>query len=125
MNPTTTNQVIDLLQWSSQEYEDRLFQTIFNWCQHHGKYPSMIQQQLANAQINKWFLQEYHKCELQFLKIVDVVPNNTKALQDHYKSCTIQMFQIYPSGLIDEIKKNTEFSKASFFLNETIVHYAN
>lgn len=111
MNPTTKNQVLDLLQWSTQEYEDRLFQTIYNWCQQHGKYPSIIQRLLANAQVNKWFLNEYHKCELEFLKIAEVVPNKTDALQNHYKSCTIQIFQVFPSALIESIKSNGDFSK--------------
>ena len=124
MKTTTKNQVLDLLQWSTQEYEDRLFQTIYNWCQHYGKYPSIIQQLLANSQINKWFLQEYHNFELQFLKIADVVPNNTTALQNHYKSCTIQIFQIYPSGLIEDIKRNKDFSNV-FIINSGTVYYAN
>ena len=111
MNPTTKNQVLDLLQWSTQEYEDRLFQTIYNWCQQHGKYPSIIQRLLANAQVNKCFLNEYHKCELEFLKIAEVVPNKTDALQNHYKSCTIQIFQVFPSALIESIKSNGDFSK--------------
>lgn len=109
MNPTTKNQVLDLLQWSAQEYEERLFQTIYNWCQEYGKYPSIIQQLLANAQINKWFLREYHKCELQFLNIANVIPNNTNALRNHYKSCTIQIFTIYPAALMVDIETNKEF----------------
>jgi hypothetical protein len=114
MNPTTKNQVIDLLQWSTQEYEDRLFQTMYNWCQQYGKYPSVIQRLLANSQVNRWFLNEYHKCELEFLKIADVVPNKTTTLQNHYKSCTIQVFQVFPSALIENIKSNGEFSKILF-----------
>lgn len=114
MKTTTKNQVIDLLQWSTQEYEDRLFQTMYNWCQQYGKYPSVIQRLLANSQVNRWFLNEYHKCELEFLKIADVVPNKTTALQNHYKSCTIQVFQVFPSALIENIKSNGEFSKILF-----------
>lgn len=124
-NTTTKNQVLDLLQWSSQEYEDRLFQAIYNWCQQKGKLPSVIQQLLANAQINKWFLNEYNKCELQFLKIADVVPNNTEALRSHYKSCTLQIFNIEPSALMNDIKKNGDFSTAIYYTTSTILLYAN
>ncbi|WP_329804435.1 hypothetical protein [Flavobacterium facile] len=122
MNKTTTkNQVIDYLQWSSEEYEERLFLSILKWCQHYGAYPSIIQQLLANAQINKWFLNEYNKAELQFLKITEVVPNNTEVLRGHYKACTAQVMAIYPAPLINSIKRNREFSNAIL----DTVYYAN
>jgi hypothetical protein len=123
MKATIKNQILDYLQWSNDEYEQRLFKTIWNWCQHYGKSPSLTQQLLANAVINKWFINEYQKCELQFLKIVEVVPNNTDALRNHYKSCTIQIMMIYPQTLIDEIKNNKAFS--SMFLTNIPVYYAN
>lgn len=110
MKAKIQNQIQDHLQWSTQEYENRLFFSFFNWCQLHGKYPSITQQLLANAQVNKWFMNEYYKCEVEFLKIVDVVPPKLKKLQAHYKACTAGVMEIYPKPLLDKIKRNKDFS---------------
>lgn len=107
---STKNQVMDCLQWSSDEYDQRLFQTIWNWCHIYGKYPSIIQQLLANSQVNKWFLTEYEKCELQFLKVAEVVPNRVEPLRGHYKACTSHVMTIYSQPLIDNIKRNRDFT---------------
>lgn len=119
----TKNQVIDRLQWTSQEYEDRLFLSIYMWCQKHGQYPSIIQQLLANASVNRWFMKEYAKCEERFLKIAEIMPNNVMQLEGHYKACTAEMQNIYPAPLIDAIKRNREFSNQ--FITNTPVFYAN
>lgn len=122
-NPTTKNQIIDILQWTSEEYEERLFMSIWNWCQLHGKYPSIIQQLLANAKVNKWFMTEYIKSEIQFIKIADQLPNNTKQLEAHYKACTAQIMSLYPKPLIDSIYRNRDFS--NLLITNTPIYYAN
>jgi len=119
---STKNQVMDCLQWPSEEYDQRLFETIWNWCHIYGKYPSIIQQLLANSQVNKWFLTEYEKCEIQFLKVADVVPNRVEPLRAHYKACTAQIMAIYPQALIDDIKRNRNFT--TIIIDNTI-YYAN
>ncbi|MBP4139985.1 hypothetical protein [Flavobacterium geliluteum] len=91
MKTTTQNQIQDYLQWSTEEYEDRLLLAIMKWCEHYGQYPSVVQQLLANSSINKWFMMEYGKCELHFLKIVNVIPPQPDHLLAHYKACTAQM----------------------------------
>ena len=123
MKATTQNQIQDYLQWSSEEYEDRLLLSIMKWCQHYGQYPSIVQQLLANAQVNQWFMREHHKCELQFLKIVDVVPPKHNQLQAHYKACTAQVMAIYPKALLEKIKRNKDFS--NLIVTHTPVYYAN
>ena len=121
---STKNQIMDYLQWSSDEYEDRVFLSIFNWCQQYGGYPSVVQQLLANAQINRWFMMEYQKCEFQFLKIVGIVPiNHTEQLRGHYKACTSQVMAVFPKPLIDGIKRNREFSNQ--LATNLPVYYAN
>ena len=123
MKATTQNQIQDYLQWSSEEYKDRLLLSIMKWCQHYGGYPSVVQQLLANAQVNKWFMNEYHKCELQFLKIVNVIPPQPDQLQAHYKACTARVMAIYPKALVESIKKNKDFS--NLIVTHTPVYYAN
>lgn len=121
MKATCKNQIIDLLQWSTVEYEERVFQAYWNWCINYGQYQSIIQQMLAHRGINKWFLEEYIKLELQFLAIAEVVPNQTSKLESHYKSCTAEIMAIYPKPLIDAIKKNLDFIKISP-QNSLIIH---
>ena len=120
---TTKNQIIDYLQWSSDEYDDRVFTAYWNWCQHYGHYESIIQQMLAHAGINKWFISEYAKLENNFLQVVNVVPNRTKTLQAHYKACTAEIMGIYPKPLINAIKKNTDFIKSNH--QTDTIFYAN
>jgi hypothetical protein len=117
------NQVIDRLQWSTEEYEERLFLSILMWCQKYGMYPSVIQQLLANASVNRWYMREFAKCEVTFLKIADVMPNNVAELEGHYKACTAQMQIIYPKPLIEAIRRNKDFSNQ--FITNTPVFYAN
>lgn len=123
MKTTTQNQIQDYLQWSSEEYEDRLLLSIMKWCQHYSQYPSVMQQLLANAQVNKWFMSEYHKCELQFLKIVNVIPPQPDQLQAHYKACTARVMVIHPKALLEKIKRNKDFS--NLLVTHTPVYYAN
>jgi hypothetical protein len=123
MKTTTQNQIKDYLQWSTEEYEDRLLLSIMKWCQLHGQFPSITQQLLANSEINKWFMKEYHKCELQFLKIVDVIPPKPDQLEAHYKACTAQVMAIYPKAFLDKIKRNKVFS--NLIVTHTPVYYAN
>lgn len=66
---------------------------------------------------------EYEKCELQFLKITEVVPSKTETLEAHYKACTAQIFAVYPKPLIDAVTRNKEFS--NILLTNTPVYYAN
>jgi hypothetical protein len=120
---TTQNQIQDYLQWSSQEYQDLLLLSIMEWCQHYGKYPSIVQQLLASSEVNRWFMMEYNKCELQFLRIVDVVPPIPYQLQAHYKACTAQVMIKYPTALMGKIKRNKDFS--NLLVTNTPVYYAN
>jgi hypothetical protein len=117
------DQIIDYLQWTSTEYEDRFFLNFWTWCQKHGLYPSVIQQLLANAKINKWFMCEYIKCEIQFAKIAAQIPNNTKQLELHYQACTDEILAIYPKPIIDLIGRNRDFSNV--IIINTPVYYAN
>lgn len=121
MNLTTKNQVMDYLQWSSEEYESRMYLAMFKWCEKHGKFPSLIQQLLANSQINKWFLQQYSKYEQQFIKIAELDPNNLKRLEGHYKACTAEIQDVYPKPLLEQIKSNPIFSQ-TYLINVPQYH---
>lgn len=123
MKATTQNQVIDYLQWTTDQYEERLFLAMYMWCQVQTQYPSVIQQLLANAAINRWFIHEYSKCEANFIKIAEVMPNNVKQLEGHYKACTSHMQTIYPAPLVDQATRNRDFSNQ--YLINAPVFYSN
>lgn len=118
----TKHQVMDALQWSSEEYDDRLFQSYFNYCVSYGMYPANIQQLLANSKLNKWFLIEYQKAEHQFLKITDVVPpTKVEFLRGQYKACTADVMKLYSKPLL-EVNRNKDFSKILF---DKLVTFSN
>lgn len=123
MKLTTQNQIMDTLQWSADEYEQRMFLAFLHWCQHYGGYPSMMQQLLANARVNKWFRIEYEKLEKQFLKITEIVPPKSEQMAAHYKACTAEIMTIYPKPLIEGIKRNRDFS--NLYVASLPVYYAN
>lgn len=119
---------MDLLQWSSEKYEDRVFTAYWNWCKNNAKFPlsnstliSIEQQLLANASINKWFMNEYTKCEKLFLVIADKVGSqNIDQLEEHYKICTADIFRYYPKILMQGLINNQNFER-NFFENSPSV----
>lgn len=118
----TKNKIIDYLQWTSKELEKKQFQVYWNWCRQHGGTDSIVQQMLANSSINKWYLIELNKLELQFITIAELNPN-AKNLESMYYSCISQIFTIYPKALVNEIKRNTSFSEK--LITNTPIYYAN
>jgi hypothetical protein len=116
------NQIIDLLQWSSEDYENRVFQAYWNWCKLNAKFPlseanmpSIEQQLLANASINKWFMGYYMKCEQKFLELVKIIGNsNIEQLEVHYKACTADVNRWFPKALMEGLKNNTRFQSNYF-----------
>ena len=121
---TTKNQVMDYLQWSSEQYEGRYFQSFWTWCQNYGQYPSVIQQLLANRQVNAWFNYEFGKLEHNFIKIYEACPNaSVQVLENHYKAATASIITIYPKPLLEQVKRNREFS--NIYVTNTPIYYAN
>jgi hypothetical protein len=106
----TKNKVIDYLQWTTIDYNNLQFQTLWNWCQEHGKYPSMIQQLLINRQINYWFLTEFEKRELKFIKAVEASNFSVVEMQMIYKATTSLLISIYPIALMEGISRNRDFT---------------
>lgn len=108
--PTTKNQVLDSLQWSSKAYEDHVFTVYWNWCMKHSPSTSVLQQLIANAKINHYFLIEYHKYEQSFVELSKGInPNNIAALEAHYETATEMVMKWKPKALLDEIKTNPAF----------------
>lgn len=116
------NQIMDLLQWSSEDYDNRVFEAYWNWCKANAKFPltdsnlpSIEQQLLANAAINKWFISHYGKCEMKFIELVKIVGNgNVDQLKTHYKACTADVNRWYPKALMEGLKNKTSFETKYF-----------
>lgn len=123
MKATTKHQVMEYLQWSSEEYEQLVFKMYHNWCIKHGVSQSVIQQLMANASINKWFMNEFEKCEQNFIATTDVLPNRVELWRETYKACIIQIIVIYPKPLLDRIKPNPDF--ITMILTNTPLFYSN
>lgn len=120
---STKNQILDTLQWSSDYYDARYFQSYFNYCTIHGKYPSKIQQLMANSKVSRWFAMEYEKAEQLLLKIAEAIPpTKVEFLRGQYKALTAEIMGLYPKPLIENIKRNREFSTVYF---DKIVTFSN
>lgn len=111
------NQILDLLQWSSEQYDDRVFMAFWKWCENNSHFPltdvimpSITQQLMANSALSKWFMNEYCKCEQSFVKISNAIGNNNvPQLEAHYKACTAEVNLVYPKALMAGLKDNLNF----------------
>ena len=106
MNTTIKNQIIDYLQWSTIQYEDRYMLQYFNWCRLHGIQPSVVQELLANAKINNYFNRQMALCESNFIKIIQALPHcSICQLEAHYYACAAEVMHNYPT-VISQYKQN-------------------
>lgn len=120
---STKNQVMDTLMWSSEYYDERLFQSYWNYCHIYGNYPSKIQQLLANSALNKWFIREYAKAEALFLQIAEVTPpSKVEFLRGQYMALTAEVFSLFPKPIIEKVKINKDFSNS---YRDKIVIFSN
>lgn len=120
---TVKNRIMDYLMWSSEEYDFFVFERYWTWCHLHGMYPSIIQQMLSNKIINRWFLNEYAKQEAKFLNALPSLEQDEKTLREFYTVFIRKVNLIYPKPLLDEIKRNRNFTQP--FYNNEFILYAN
>ena len=112
---TTINQKLKM---STEEYENLFFGAYARWCESVTINNQDFQKVLANAGINKWYRTEYAKCEAEFLQLThNYQESDTITVTDFktcYNNCTVQMFNIRPMALLQEIKKTTVLHKIKF-----------
>lgn len=110
MNKVKSNQIVDLLQYSTKEYDDqylefydRFITTIVK--EDFSRYVQMYQ----NRSIAMWYNIEFAKLENQFLVMYENLPKDFVQLRMHYKVTITQIFNKYPSALFEDIKPNHLF----------------
>lgn len=105
---TTINQKLKM---SNEEYELLIFGAYARWCESVTINTHEFQKVLANSAINKWFMLEYAKCELDFEQLTKRYEENDTIIAEDFKrcyaECTYRMFNIRPMVLLNEIKKTT------------------
>lgn len=107
---------------SSAEYDERIFITFWNWCKDRASSESETQELLANARVNKWFLNQYTQLENEFIQLVETFPKKLRDAKPEYYRTTTEIFNLYPKPLLDGYKNNKDFKIS---LNEKIEIYAN
>ncbi|WP_264520359.1 hypothetical protein [Flavobacterium sp. N1994] len=104
------NKVIAILAISSEEYDEGIFQTYWSWCKKFATSENNCQSLLANAAINRWFMQQYAQYEKNFVDIVDHFPKKPNDLHYLYRSETVEIYKRFPTAIIGTTKKlNPEF----------------
>jgi len=110
MNKIQSNQIVDLLQYSTKEYEDQYLDWYDRFISSLAKGDfSKYVQMYQNRSIAMWFKLEINKLENQFISISQNVPNEIVQLRVHYKVTISQIFNKYPSALLEGIKPNYSF----------------
>lgn len=119
-----TNKIIDYLQLTSEEYDERVFEIFWSWCLKYGRNSNHSQQLLSNSSISQWWIKEYDKLQQNFLDAIPHLPLHKNSLEYHFYGFVSEMSTIYPKALIDAISKNIqkEDSKISKQLPK---YYAN
>lgn len=115
--------IYKIIGYTEKEYDHKMFQLMFLWAEIYSQ-GSLHKTQilLANAQINRWFLQEFAKLVKQFkqeLKANEVHYKTTVKDRRHQFLLTVDKINdIYPSALITRVKvKQTQVKKATFNYN--------
>jgi hypothetical protein len=116
------NKVMDYLMISSEEYDQMIFTTFWNWCDKWATSGSVFQKLVANAALNRWFLQQYNILEEDFIDLIEFYPKKLNNAKFNYHNCTVDIFNLYPKPLIDTCKNNLDYQMK---LNEKIILYAN
>lgn len=108
MTKTTINQKLKM---STEEYELLIFGAYARWCESVTINAHEFQKVLANSSINKWFMTEYGKCEIDFEQLTARYSQNDTIIAEDFKrcyaECTSRMFNIRPMVLLNEIKKTS------------------
>lgn len=94
-------QIIALLECTLEEYQQRKFQTYWNWCMHNSTSPVMTQKLLANSAVSNWFNIEHAKLEQQFLEATFLKNRHIGFRSGWYKGCIADIFTKFPKPLID------------------------
>ncbi|SCY94314.1 hypothetical protein [Flavobacterium caeni] len=106
------NTVIKFLEISPETYDDRLFQTWFNWCQKHAISDNNLQELLANAQLNKWFMKQHATLEKLFVQKYAAKLNplsNPDRNLFNYQECVAKIFTHFPQAIMNGLHHTTEF----------------
>lgn len=118
------NKIIDYLQLTSEQYDERIFQIFWSWCQRYGKTTNHSQQLLSNSAVSNWWTREYEKLENKFLEALPYLPLHKNSLEYHFYGFVGEISTIYPKALIDAISKNV--NKEEIKISKKLpIYYAN
>jgi len=116
------NKIMDYLMISSEEYDEMILNTYWNWCDKWASSGSIFQSLVANASVNKWFLKQYALLEREFIDLVEYFPKKLNDAKFNYQNSVVEIFNIYPKPLINDCKNNIDYLVK---LNPKITLYAN
>lgn len=94
---------------NQEAYEDIVLGVYTRWCMDFvSNYQTDLQKVMANAALNRYFLDELAKCEYEFLSLMDEYEGQANikpadALK-MYRKCCFQLFNRYPKVLIQQAK---------------------
>lgn len=118
------NEVIKILKETAADYDERMLQTYWIWADKYGTSPSHVQQLLANAAVNKWFMIEFGKLEKQFVDIVTMHALKPDQIKHQYYASTMQIYKMFPKPLIDNCKNLNKDFINNYISNIPLI-YAN
>ena len=104
------NKILDYLQLSSQEYDELILQTYFNWCASKSTSDNQLQEMLANSGLNKWFLKQYTQMQNQFVNMIESSNVYMKDPNYHYNGCVAEIFNVYPNVILNTLNHKPEFA---------------
>ncbi len=115
--------IITILGMTSEQYEDIIWETYWNWCKKYATSENNCQSLLANAAVNRWFMLQYAKFEKQFIELIEHFPKKVSDPRYHYQGLCSEIFCLHPKPIIESCKiQNPEFS---FNINQTTKIYGN
>jgi hypothetical protein len=94
---------------NQEAYEDIVLGVYTRWCMDFvSNYQNDLQKVMANAALNRYFLDELGKCEKEFLSLMNqyegqanIKPSDALKM---YRKCCFPLFNRYPKVLIAQAK---------------------
>lgn len=104
--------VNQIIQMTAEDYEEFILTSWMRWCESVTIDHREFLRVFSNSTVNRWFISEMKRLEEEFRFLVsryDVDdPRNLLAIKHLFSDTTVQIFSIFPKGLLAEAKKVTD-----------------
>lgn len=97
-----------LLSMTIEQFQEDYTERYMRWCMSHSlNLGTDLQKIMANRLISNYYNIHFSKLQMIFIEAVNPIhgKSHTKIIRNLYSSITAEMFEMFPSVLIEEARK--------------------